>query len=275
MSKEQKLLDFNMELINFFGKIMMFHNFVFNHSTFSLLKRNRELVNYKKHDKCYVCALGPSLKDVDLSKINADSIVVNRFYKIGKQFPDFVPTYYLMLDHLFNKPENQRDFEEALVSYLDKGTIFILNSKLAKMPIMEKYKNYKNIYYISSFNGTLQPEKIYSIDGAMPSFQNVVGASIFILMLMGYKEISLLGCDFNSFASRVKSHCYSEKNITRSMALSFELFCYSIAAKNHDDIQAYANRNGVKIINSTRGSLIDSYPYSIENNLYFNYDKTD
>ena len=275
MSKEQKLLNFNMELINFFGKIKMLHNFLFDHSSFSLLKRNQKLMDYKKHDKCFVCALGPSLKGVDLSKINADSIVVNRFYKIGKQFPNFIPTYYLMLDHLFDKPENRHDFEEALVSYLDKGTVFILNSKLAKMPIMEKYKNYKNIYYISSFNGTLQPDKKYSIDGVMPSFQNVVGASIFILILMGYKKVSLLGCDFNSFASSVKNHCYSEKNNARSMALSFELFCYSIAAKNHDDLQTYAIHNGVQIFNSTKGSLIDSYPFKIDEDLYFNDEKVD
>lgn len=41
MSKEQKLLNFNMELINFFGKIKMLHNFLFDHSSFSLLKRNQ------------------------------------------------------------------------------------------------------------------------------------------------------------------------------------------------------------------------------------------
>ena len=275
MSKEQKLLNFNMELINFFGKIKMLHNFLFEHSSFSLLSRNQELIGYKKHDKCYDCALGPSLRNVDLGKINADSIVVNRFYKIGKKFPDFIPTYYLMLDHLFDKPENQQDFEEALVSYLDKGTVFILNSKLAKMPIMEKYKDYKNIYFISSFNGTLQAEKKYSIDGVMPCFQNVVGASIFILMLIGYKNVSLLGCDFNSFASCVKNHCYSEKNNARTMSLSFELFCYSIAAQNHDDLQAYAIHNGVQIFNSTKGSLIDSYPFKFEDSLYFNNEKAD
>lgn len=109
----------------------------------------------------------------------------------------------------------------------------------------------------------------------MPCFQNVVGASIFILMLIGYKNVSLLGCDFNSFASCVKNHCYSEKNNARTMSLSFELFCYSIAAQNHDDLQAYAIHNGVQIFNSTKGSLIDSYPFKFEDSLYFNNEKAD
>ena len=45
--------------------------------------------------------------------------------------------------------------------------------------------------------------------------------------------------------------------------------------KNHDDLQIYAIHNGVQIFNSTKGSLIDSYPFNIEENLYFNDEKVD
>lgn len=270
MNQETTLYNLNLKAIDLGGILKCVINFFFHHNYYSLLKRNKELY-MKEHEKkkCYVCALGPSLKNVDLNKIKGDTIVVNRFFKIGLLYPNFVPTYYIMLDHLFNKPENISDFEKALESYIHKGTIFILNSKLAGLSIMKKYSENKNIYYISCFRGSMHPYGKYALDKVMPAFQNVVGAAILIIALMGYKKISLLGCDFNSFASTQKIHCYKDRNTKRNDKLSFELFCYYLAARNHDDLYEYARINGIEITNSTEGSLIDSYPIEIEEELYF------
>lgn len=270
MNQETTLYKLNLRAIDLGGFFKCTVNFLFHHNYYSVLKRNRELYREENKDKkCYICALGPSLKDVDLNKIKGDTIVVNRFFKMGEHYPNFIPTYYIMLDHLFSKPENISDFEEALNTYIDKGTIFILNSKLANLPLMQKYSKNKNLYYISCFRGTMHPKGNYALNKIMPAFQNVVGAAILLVGLMGYKKISLLGCDFNSFASTKKIHCYKDKNVERKDKLSFELFCYYLAAQNHDDLQEYAKIHSIEVRNSTKGSLIDSYPIEIEEDLYF------
>ncbi len=266
---QKSLYKFNMRAFDIAGSIKCVQNFILKHKLYTVIKRNAQLKErVKPTGKAYVCALGPSLKQVDLNKIKGDTIVVNRFFKIGKEFPDFVPTYYVMVDYGFASEQNKKDFQTALDTYLPQGTIFFLNSMLAESSLMEGYDT-KNIYFISCFRGNVHRNKKYSIDGILPAFQNVVGAAELILMLLGYKEISLLGCDFNSFASRTRIHCYKDASEVRPMSMSWELFNYSLAAKGHEDIQAYALKNGVTIINSTRDSLIDAYPYEIDEELYF------
>lgn len=264
---QKSLYKFNMRAFDIAGMAKYASNYILRHQLFTVVKKNSELQG-KKQGKAYVCALGPSLKNVNLNNIKSDTMVVNRFFKIGKEYPDFIPTYYIMIDCGFASEEHKKDFREALDTYLPKGTIFFLNSQLAGSSLLEGYDT-TNIYFVSCFRGNVHANKKYRLDGILPAFQNVVGAAELVLMLLGYKEISLLGCDFNSFASRTRIHCYKDASEERISKMSWELFVYSLAAKAHDDLQAYAQRNNVVITNSTKDSLIDAYPLEIEDNLYY------
>lgn len=265
---QKGLWNLNIKIFNIGGYVKRVQFFFLKHETYSAIKRNKELVKAENPGKkAYVCALGPSLREVDLSKIDGDTIVVNRFYKFGNDYPAFVPTYYMITDYNFMRPENKKDLECALKAYKDKGTIFLLNSKLASSAVVNAIPK-EQLYFVSPFDGRMRPNKDYKIDGWMPAFQNVVGAAILTLMLMGYKDINLLGCDFNSFASTKQVHCYKDKSEERLYTMYYELFAYSFAAKDHLDLQEYAERIGRKITNMTKGSLIDAYPVEIDEALY-------
>lgn len=261
------LFNYNLQFFNTGGWLLTIKRYFTNHKLFSCIKRNKELLDREKTDVCYICALGPSLKQVDLSKIKGDTIVVNRFFKIGQEHPEFIPTYYLMIDALFKKEENKEDFRGALKEYRGKGTTYLVHSKLfgEKDLISEK----DNVYYLSCFKGEFNHKKKFQIDRPMPSFGNVASTAIAIAIALGYKKIVLLGCDFNSFASTTQSHCYTDKTTERPLRLSFELFCYSFMANTHDELQQYALAHGIEIVNSTKGSLIDAYPLQIDEELYY------
>jgi len=214
-----------------------------------------------------LCALGPSLMHVDLNKIKGDTIVVNRFYKFGKEYPNFIPTYYLIIDGDFTDERYVKDLEDAINCYVDNGTIFIFNSKISKHPLMQKIPK-EQLYFVSCLDGRVKIKKDYKIDGFHPAFFNVAGEAILLLMLMGYKNISLLGCDFNSFASTKQVHCYNDDKKERLWSLYFELFSYAFAAKDHCDLFAISKKMGCMITNSTKGSLIDAYPIAIKEELY-------
>lgn len=263
----QDLFNFVLKFINLGGWFKYFIKALTKRKLFSVVKKNGELLRRRENDVCYICALGPSLKQVDLSKIAGDTIVVNRFYKIGKDYPDFTPTYYLMIDALFNNNENKNDFNECIHQYKDKGTIYLLNSMLSYNKDLIG-GNLPNVYYLSCFKGLFNHNKNYSIDKVMPAFGNVACTAIAVAMGLGYKKIILLGCDFNSFASTTRSHCYAEDSTKRLYRMSYELFCYSLVADMHDELQRYATEHGVSVINSTKGSLIDAYPSEIINKLY-------
>ncbi len=257
----KSLFKLDISIINLGGYIKSIQYFLFEHYKYSVVKKNKELIERKKSDICYICALGPSLKNVNLSKIKGDTLVVNHFYKMNKSNPDFVPTYYLMCDPSFASTHRYA-LNCAIDAYSKKGTIFLLNSKFSSLNL-----DSHRIYYISAFKGEFSGQN-YRIDKVMPSFDNVVGVAIGMVMGMGYKKIVLLGCDFNSFASPVSNHCYEEKDNDRRIKLWYELYRYSLVAHGHEQISTYAKKKGIEIVNSTRGSLIDSYPFQIDESLY-------
>lgn len=260
------LFRLNTKVINLGGYLKYFKYYVFNHHVISDISSKDDLISSKTSNRCYICALGPSLKEVDFNALDGDSIVVNRFYKHGLSLESFVPTYYLMIDAQFASDANKKDFYDALKAYENKKTRFILNSKLASVKEIHELKN--NISYVSCCKGLFNSSRTYELGKVMPAFGNVACTAVAIAISLGYDEIYLLGCDFNSFASRKAVHCYAEANEERQISLSYELYCYSLVAEMHEQLYAFAQKKGVKIINTTKGSLIDAYPYEIDDNLY-------
>lgn len=258
----------NLEAYNLGALYKRIVYFFTKREVYTSIKRNKNLLESKNEGrKVYLCALGPSLKKVDLSRIQGDTIVVNRFYKIGKENPDFVPTYYLIVDPDFTKAEYIEDLKEAIMNYASKGTIFIFNSKMSVYPFIKSIPQ-DHLFFVTGLGGRLKINKTYKIDGIHPTFMNVACAAIFLLVLMGYKDISLLGCDFNSFAHTKQAHCYEDIRQQRLWTMYHELYEYSIVAKDHCDLALFAEKHGCKITNSTKGSLIDAYPVIIEESLY-------
>lgn len=272
MSPFKLLFDLDIKILNFGGVVKQAINYLFHHYMYGVIKRNVVLPNPNNaKKKMYICALGPSLKDINLDLIDGDTIVVNRFFKMFQKYPNFIPTYYIIIDSNFANKELVPELKTALDLYIHKGTIFLLNSQLAGNSVLANY-NPEQIYFLSSFSGEIKPDKEYYLDKILPIFENVVGAALLTSICLGYRNISLLGCDFNSFASPTRNHCYTDTKTERWYRMSFELFSYAFAANMHDLIQEYANKHDVKIINSTRGSLIDAYPLIIEESLYINHE---
>ena len=79
---------------------------------------------------------------------------------------------------------------------------------------------------------------------------------------MGFKNIYLLGCDYNAFCTAGKGHAYDDKSelAQTDYNLAFYLKFYWITTEVHYLIAKLAKKRGVNIINLTPGSLLDAYP---------------
>lgn len=260
---EFNYLSFGMDVLGLWKRISFF---IKDHSLFTVIKKNKQLVKKENNEKkLYVCALGPSLQDVDLTKIQGDTLVVNFFYRFGNRYPSFVPTYYLWIDDAAQRiPDKVND---ALNLYYNRGTTFIFNSKISHASLLNDY-NLEKIFFMSTFRGDFHPDKDYDLSKIMPVSGNVASFAILLGILMGYKEIYLLGCDFNSFTTPKPLHCYTDNAKSKSLTLAQDLLAYAHVAKYHENLQFLAERKGVKIYNATKGSLIDAYPFRIDENLY-------
>lgn len=254
MSKYESIFNLNKTLINAGSLLLTVIRAPLYFKERESRKGNLKIKSIAKSKKCYILGLGPSLKQVDFSKIDGDSIAVNHFYKFAKDI-NFHPTFYCMIDDAFfnNKIEG---FRNAYNNY--PNTTFLLNGKYKSL-IEEEYGYLKNAYYSYMWKGYFNRNADIDYTKLTNIMGNVVCEAIALAIYAGYKEIILLGCDFNSFASQKSVHAYEEEDSERKISLGFELFCYSFVADTHYEIEGYAIQHGIKIKNATPGSLIDAY----------------
>lgn len=218
----------------------------------------RALKDIHKGERCFVIGNGPSLRAEDLDKLKGEYTFASNF--IGKIFDknEWRPTYFCVMDPKYVR-ENIGDF----LKY-EKEQMFVA-------------------VYAENFEGAKQwfgnPDIIFcemthgAGEGKLPGFSDDVskimygGYSVTYCLLqlavhMGFKEIYLLGVD-NNFAvnkgfngvindgGNKEGHFYKssrqESGNVEGMTNAYE------AAR------IYAEKNNIKIYNSTRGGKLETY----------------
>lgn len=220
----------------------------------AVINRNEKIIGIKKKDKCYILGLGPSLINVDPNKLNdGDVVVVNNFFSY-KAAEAYKPNLYVMMDnHYYSSDFQENDRIKAFEKF--PNTTFILNGKYYSDSL-----DNSNVFWLFSWKGYSAINPKMNLSKVMPAFDNVLCTAISIAICMKYKEIVLLGCDFNSFATPKIQHCYCNEGEKRDMTLSFEMFVYSFVAEQHRLLNISALKNDIRIVNATKGSLLDAYP---------------
>ena len=258
MGKFHTLFKLNTLAMDVAGIALSVKRFPYFLKTKKYLKQNVELKNLRKNDTCYVLGLGPSLKNVDVTKIDGDIFTVNGFFNF-KDASLVKPTVYCVVDTFGYTDPNDENITKAMDMFPD--STFLLNGLYRDIALKKIGERKNKCFFSCAWSGYFRPEKEIDFTKNLPVMGNVVCHVIMAAMYMGYKKIVLLGCDFNSFASRKQAHCYEHANDARSLRLSYELFCYSFCADEHDLLAQYAKEHGVEIVNATNGSLIDAYRY--------------
>lgn len=218
------------------------------------VRDNKGILSSKTCDTCYILGLGPSLKKVNLGKLDGDIITVNSFCRLNQK--SIKPNIYCIMDSIDYVSDESTIVRDATSMYPD--AFFVFNGKFMHEAEKRICGNVKRAY-LFSWGGYFKPESKVDICRIMPIMGNIVCYAIYLAMYMKYKKIVLLGCDFNSFTSRKDLHCYKDDSDNK-LPLSYELFCYSFCADTHYRLYEYAKRNGIEIINATDGSLLDAYP---------------
>lgn len=258
MGKYDLLFRMNIVVQDLGGKLLHIKRIPYLIGERKSLKKNSELFQKKKSDKCYIIGLGPSLKKINLGLLDGDTIATNRFFRVDQE-KAITPTFYIFMDDAFYCGSAVDDLKTACREY--PNTAFILNGKYHReSETILPPGTYA--YYMYAWKGLFSGKEKLAMDRVMPAFGNVACCAIAVALSLGYKEILLLGCDFNSFATQKPEHAYYEdasRNKLRSLA--DELFCYSFEADLHNVFAKYAQKNGIKIKNGSEGSLIDSYPF--------------
>jgi len=229
--------------------------------TKKILKENFVFKDVHSKERCFIFGNGPSLNGLtknDIQKLENETIfAVNNFYK--SDLANFIyPKYYTLVDDLYlNKWSDA--FDKINKTFQHAPPVFITDVRAKKS--IEALENVsKAIYIYSKKYPTTKMSDNISENIYAP--MNVVSLSILVAMYMGFKEIYLLGCDYNAFCTQGKGHCYDDKDELSGFSynLAFYLKFYWITTEFHYLISKLAKKRGVKVINLTDGSLLDAYP---------------
>lgn len=241
----------------------LFSSFVFLLRTKErkLIKKNIRFKDIHKGKRCFILGTGPSinaLTNYQVEQLRKEIVFgVNSLYK-SEKVKDIVPTYYALFDNLY-WGEWSYTFQDIIKKYSSQSLQFLTDYRAANILEQMGLKEesiflYSKKYPINKINNDISTN--------MDISQNVVSSCILAAMFLGFKEIYLLGCDYNSFAHLQETHCYddSEEVIDIENRLGYLLKFYSITTEIHYLIAKLAKKNGVEIINITESSLLDAYP---------------
>lgn len=227
-------------------------------------------------DTLTILANGPSLKE-DMSKIDFSRghfSVVNDFYK-SPYYKMLKPAYYVIADPVYFE-ENENIMH--LVREVDWNMkLLVPYYAWKKIDLLRRCPNqfievvpYNTIIY----NGfECFRNSVYKKGLSIPKVQNVLAASIFTGINMGYKEINLYGVDHswtqtlgvNSMnqVCAVDYHFYDKEKPKFSpynkIKMHELLRAFAFMFESYHFIRKYADYRGCRIINCTKDSFIDAF----------------
>ncbi len=232
--------------------------------------------------KLIIMGNGPSLSqtiaDHSALLMHNPTMAVN-FAANTEEFFRLKPRYYILADpHFFeSEHENVVRLRQNLTRIDWEMTLFIpvkahLNIKDA--PATLKIERYNPI----GIEGYEWFERMaYNSGRGMPRPRNVLIPAIMVGILIGYKEIIITGADHSwtstlSVDSRnrvvsVQPHFYKEStseqqrisSVYEGVKLHEIIHSFYVAFKAYHDIECYARKRGVRILNATPGSFIDAF----------------
>lgn len=269
----------------------------------TLLSRFRTSLKYQVKEKDLIIlgngpSLASSIENRNLFLQDKDLMCVNHFPNTSF-YTELKPKYFitvapdLWLDEIDKKFVDQSDklFRE-MARVTSWPLIFLIPFEAKKYKRwrsdIEKNPNIHIIYYnnIGIEGWKVARHFFYKNNLAMPRPHNVIIASIYMAVNLGYKKIYLWGTehtqfkeisvDDNNIALINQKHFY-DGDSSRPSTLDHKgighrkvheiLFKFMIAFKNYFLLEEYSRSRGATVINDTPGSLIDAFDRSPNNNL--------
>ena len=221
---------------------------------------NKEKINKFKNihsgERCFIIGNGPSLNAIDLDKLKGEiTFAANRIDSIFKQ-TSWRPKYYCTFDDAFIQNKENHKYIELI----DCDMKFLRKQGYYYSKDIEGNKCYLNTRYSRRY--LKNPKFSSNVSNFVYTIGTVTYTSIQIAAYMGIKEIYFIGVD-NSYANERKKdgtliknntkNYFGDKEINNGYSAVYEMDIAYKAAKK------YADKNGIKIYNATRGGKLEIF----------------
>lgn len=233
---------------------------------------------------CGILGNGPSLKttlEKDRDFLQQLELIAVNLFSTTEEYKELKPKNYLLLDWSFMNPDH---------SFGRRGLRGIIENTTWDLNLFVPDKMLKSTYFSSelaqnphikpiAFNYTIVTGYkpfiywLFKRNIGMPQCQNVLVATLFYALNMGFKEIYLFGAD-HSWHEMIKldennnlvvsdTHFYGQKDydiaVRETSYMSQQLFSLHKAFYGYEVLAGYARYLGVKVYNASVKSYVDVF----------------
>lgn len=223
----------------------------------SEIRRCESFRNKYAGQRCFVTCTGPSLTISDVEKLAGEKTFgvnsILKAYPLTKWRPDF----YVMVDIIAYRDYYSKD--EALIDTMCKEQAFLHYRCLTKSAHGKEILVPVN--FINHNRGRMKRNKITLSKDASICINDCFTVTIMAIQLaiyMGFKEIYLLGCDCNYKAE--KSHFIEGEWDKKNRGKKWLDVAVARSINGYIETKKFADAQGVKIFNSTRGGMLEVFP---------------
>lgn len=238
-----------------------------------ILAPNIKFKNIHNGERLFILCTGPSINEIDLCKLKHEhTMAVSNFY-MHKDIDTINLDYYCIPQVTYTDKITEKIVKKWIKEMIIKGKakeyFFNLNEK--KIIDEDPFFLDKNINYLY-FNELLQNYEHVDLTKKINAVQTVPILCIEIAIYMGFKEIILLGVDFQHFVTDKYTYFYNrEQNFIGKMDSNVDedektkwTFKNKIQIMNETweqfkNIKSLGEENGVQIYNANEKSIVDIF----------------
>lgn len=223
---------------------------------YKMLRKNRELKNRHKGKRCFVVMNGSSLNRYHLENLKNEYVICANYMYRTPIAETISPNYYCWLDStLFKTGEAETVIKDIKMKFPDIK--IILNMRGYRY-----FEGQKELYY--TYNKHL-PSTFgvrCNLSGNSSGYMTVAWYAVGAAIYMGFKDIFILGLDFEPTGFK---H-FSEEGGKQEDARKRKDICgfYFSFLKAHSESLAlakYAKKHDIRIINCNHDSYIRAFPF--------------
>lgn len=213
----------------------------------------KEMHNKYAGKRCFVVATGPSLTMRDLNLIKAEYSFGMNSCVLALNKTEWRPDFYAIQDeYVYEKLENTilKTNEE------DLKEIWVSENIAGKYEMPERFKIFPLHYLDHKMFHMTGYGKLEFSDDCYEKICDGYTITFSILQMacyLGFKEIYLLGCDCNY--NQKKGHFIEYGHTDPKAAIMGDKMI-----AGHYEFKKFADSLGIKIVNCTRGGMLEVYP---------------
>lgn len=240
----------------------------------SILKENDRFLNLHRGQRCFILGSGHSIKEQDLTKLAGEIVITQNHFHAHELIQVINPTYHV------NVPKYQSsDFDDdwrawlkSMDERLPRETIFFFGKNTKYLVDQMDLFQGRSYYMKHGYNAMAARRAPVDITHTIMAVPTVLTQCLAIAIFMGFQEIYLLGFDLDQLFrmnNRSQVRFYGLSPITVNRA---EIEQEEATGASGDDwiamwliwrqcnlLKREAERRGLKIINATRGGLLNMF----------------